>query len=388
MRIQLDATATEWRDRAASFAAEELIPYEVEAELNEGRLPADVKTRHKRLAIEAGFSAMDVPAAHGGRDARIVDQVAVWEQLGRVTNALCWCFSEPHRWMFEACTRQQLDRYVIPLMRGKRKECYAITESGSGSDVDIETIATRGSDGYRISGEKWYVTSANYADYFILQAQLADGPHAGEHALFFIDKDTPGIELVRTPPFSHTFGDHHPIYRFHDVVVPADQRIGRDGDGMQYTHSWFRRERLMIAARCCGAASRLIEEATEFASSRRVGGETLADKQMIQAMLADSVTDLWASRLITYEAAEAHDRGEDLRSLHARCSVAKLHASEAANRVVDRTLQIFGGRGYMRENAAERFFRELRVDRIWEGASEIQRLIIARALLKRGVDGM
>jgi acyl-CoA dehydrogenase len=144
----------------------------------------------------------------------------------------------------------------------------------------------------------------------------------------------------------------------------------------------------MIAARSCGAAGRLIEEATEFASTRMIGGEPLAERQMIQAMLADSVTELWAARLITYEAAQAHDRGEDLKSLHARCSIAKLYASEAANRIADRALQIFGGRGYMRENSAERFFRELRVDRIWEGSSEIQRLIIARALIKRGLDGI
>jgi alkylation response protein AidB-like acyl-CoA dehydrogenase len=109
---------------------------------------------------------------------------------------------------------------------------------------------------------------------------------------------------------------------------------------------------------------------------------------MVQAMLADSVTELWAARLVTFEAAEAHDRGEDLKSLHVRCSIAKLYASEMANRVADRALQILGGRGYMRENAAERFFRELRVDRIWEGASEVQRLIIARALAKRGLGGL
>jgi acyl-CoA dehydrogenase len=389
MRILLDGTAQAWRDRAARFAAEELIPHEVEAELNGGNLPKDVRARHKRLAIELGLSAMDVPAARGGRGARVVDQVAVWEQLGRVTNALCWCFSEPQRWMFEACSEEQLSRYVLPLMRGERKECYAITESGPGSDpASIETTATRCPEGYRISGEKWYVTSANHADFVILQARLADGPHAGSHSLFFIDKVQPGIELVRTPLFSHTFSDHHPIYRFHDVVVPEPQRLGAEGDGMHYAHAWFRRERLMIAARCCGASARLIEEATAFASTRMVGGEPLAEKQMIQAMLADSVTELWAAQLITYEAAQAHDRGEDLRSLHARCSVAKLHASEAANRIVDRVVQIFGGRGYMRENAAERFFRELRVDRIWEGTSEIQRLIIARALLKRGLEGM
>jgi acyl-CoA dehydrogenase len=290
--------------------------------------------------------------------------------------------------MFDACTPEQIQRYVLPLMTGKRKECYAITESGSGSDVDIQTTARHSSKGYVINGEKWYVTSANHADFFILQARLADGPHADSHSLFFIDKDQPGIELVRTPPFSHTFSDHHPIYRFNDVLVPERQRLGTEGDGMQYSHSWFRRERLMIAARCCGAASRLIEEAREFAASRMIGGEPLAERQMVQAMLADSVTELWAATLITYEAAEAHDRGDDLKSLHARCSMAKLYASEAANRIVDRVLQIFGGRGYMRENAVERFFRELRVDRIWEGTSEIQRLIIARALLKRGLEGI
>jgi alkylation response protein AidB-like acyl-CoA dehydrogenase len=157
---------------------------------------------------------------------------------------------------------------------------------------------------------------------------------------------------------------------------------------MSYSHSWFRRERLMIAARCCGAMARMIEEVTEFAKTRIVSGEPLIDKQLVQAMLADSVTDLWASRLITYETAEAHDRHDDLKSLHARCSIAKLYASEAAGRVADRSLQIFGGRGYMRENCAERFTRELRVDRIWEGASEVQRLIIARALAKRGLEGM
>ena len=388
MRLALDEQATAWRDKAFRFATDELIPHEVEAELHEGRLPAGIEKRHKKLAVELGFSAMDVPKAHGGLGLRIVDQVAVWEQLGRVTNALCWCFSEAQRWMFEACSEEQIRRFILPLMSGSRKECYAITESGSGSDVAVETVARRMSGGYAISGEKWYVTSANHADYFILQARLADGAHAGSDSLFFIDHDTAGIEVLRSPLFSHTFSAHHPTYRFHEVVVPEANRLGPEGDGMRFSHAWFRRERLMIAARCCGAAARLIEEATAFASNRVIGGEPLAEKQMVQAMLADSVTELWAARLVTFEAAEAHDRGDDLKTLHARCSVAKLYASEMANRVADRALQIFGGRGYMRENCAERFFRELRVDRIWEGASEVQRLIIARALLKRGLEAM
>jgi alkylation response protein AidB-like acyl-CoA dehydrogenase len=386
--IALDATARQWRDRAFRFAAEELIPWEVEAELHEGRLPPEVEKRHKKLAVELGFSAMDVPKSQGGLELRIVDQVAVWEQLGRVTNALCWCFSEAQGWMFEACTPDQIRRYILPLASGERKECYAITESGSGSDVAIETMARRTKDGYAITGEKWYVTSANLADFFILQARLADGPHAGSDSLFFIDKGTPGIEVLRSPAFSHTFAAHHPTYRFSDVAVPEANRLGPEGDGMRFSHAWFRRERLMIAARCCGAAARLVEEASAFAATRVIGGEPLAEKQMVQAMLADSVTELWAARLVTFEAAAAHDRGADLKSLHARCAIAKLYASEMANRVADRALQILGGRGYMRENCAERFYRELRVDRIWEGASEVQRLVIARALAKRGLGGI
>lgn len=388
MDITLDVVATEWRDKARRFAEEDLIPCEVEAEMNGGRLPEDVRRGHRRKAVELGFSAMDVPVEYDGLALRTVDQVAVWEQLGRVTNALCWCFSEPHQWMFEACDDDQLQRYVLPLREGTRKECYAITESESGSDVRIDTRAVRCEGGYRVTGEKWYVTSANHADFMFLQARLADGPHAGADVMFLVDADTPGIEEVRTPLFSHTFDHHHPILKFDDVFVPETNRLGSEGDGMGYSHSWFRRERLMIAARCCGAMARMIEEVTAFARERIVGGEPLIEKQLVQAMLADSVTDLWSSRLITFEAAASHDRGENVKTLHARCSVAKLVASEAAGRVADRAVQIFGGRGYMRENCAERFSRELRVDRIWEGASEVQRLIIARALTRRGLEGM
>ena len=230
MRIHLDTVAQGWADRARKFADEELIPHEVEAELHDGKLPAEVKARHKARAVELGLSAMDVPAAHGGRDARVVDQVAAWEQLGRVTNALCWCFSEPHRWMFEACTPEQLTRFVLPLMTASARSATPSPRANRDRTSRSRPRAPRVDGGYAISGEKWYVTSANHADYFILQARLADGPHAGTHSLFFIDQGTPGIELVRTPAFSHTFSDHHPMYRFHDVLVP-----GRSGSGPKAT---------------------------------------------------------------------------------------------------------------------------------------------------------
>ena len=386
MHIELSKSAIEWQKKAREYADEYLQPYEIQAELNGGKLPANIVDKQKRRAIELGFSAIDVPKSHGGLELPMVEQVAIWEQLGRVTNALSWCFPEPQSWMFEACTDAQITAYVLPLMHGKKKDCYAITESGSGSDVSkLQATAVKLGDSYILNGEKWYVTSANLADFFWFQAQL---PDENDDALFLVDKDTEGIEMIVSPLFSHSYAAHHPTYRFNDVKVPTDRRVGSCGDRMVYTKSWFRHERLMIAARSCGAATRLIEDATEFAQGRMVDGMPLIEKQAIQFMLADSATELWATRLMTFEAAAAHDRNDDLKHLHNRCSMVKLYASEMANRVADRAVQIFGGRGYMRENVAERFFRELRVDRIWEGTSEIQRLIIARGLRKRGLDDL
>jgi alkylation response protein AidB-like acyl-CoA dehydrogenase len=289
--------------------------------------------------------------------------------------------------MVDACagSPHQMETWVMPNIRGERHECYAITEAEAGSDVDaIQARARREGGDYLLNGEKWHVTSANHADHFIFQAKIDGGAHAGSHSLFFVDMKTPGVTLVRTPAYSHNYAAHHPIYRFENVRVPAANRIGEEGDGMAFTYDWFRYERLGIAARCCGAAARLIEEASAFARKRVAFGKPLTDQQAIQFMLADSVSELWASRLITYRTAEEMDAGVDRKVSHAQCAIAKLSASEMANRVADRAVQIFGGRGYMRENVAERFFRELRVDRIWEGASEIQRLIIANGLYKRG----
>lgn len=386
MSIELSNGARAWQEKARAYADQYLQPHEVEAELNDGNLPDAVTKRNKSRAIELGFTLIDVPKAYGGLQLPLEQQVAIWEQLGRVTNALSWCFPEAQSWMFSACSEEQIERYILPMMRGEKKDCYAITESGPGSDISgLTATAQRNDEHYVLNGEKWYVTSGNLADFFWFQARISDD---NEDALFLVDQGTSGIEMTANPVFSHTYAAHHPTYLFENVRVPAANRVGQSGDGMAYTHSWFRHERLMIGARSCGAAARLIEDATAFANTRIVDRVPLSEKQAIQMMLADSVTELWASRLMTYEAARASDRGDDLKSQHAQCSMVKLHASEMANRVVDRAVQIFGGRGYMRENVAERFYRELRVDRIWEGTSEIQRLIIARALLKRGLDGM
>jgi alkylation response protein AidB-like acyl-CoA dehydrogenase len=216
------------------------------------------------------------------------------------------------------------------------------------------------------------------------QAVLTTGEHVGEQALFVADKDTPGIRVVRTPAYTHTIAHHHPIVAFEDVRVPVTHLIGSEDAGMSFVYEWFRFERLMIGARCLGAAERLVDEMTAFAAQRRIGDGRLADKQLVQGMLADSLTELFAARTMVYEVARSLDAGADLKVAHAQCSMVKLYTSEMAGRVADRAVQVFGGRGYMRENVAERFFRELRVERIWEGASEVQRSIIADQLGKRG----
>jgi alkylation response protein AidB-like acyl-CoA dehydrogenase len=252
----------------------------------------------------------------------------------------------------------------------------------------LTTTARREGDSYVIDGEKWHVTSYNEASYAFVQAVLTDGPHAGEHALFVVDIPTPGVRVVRTPTYTHTIGHDHPIIAFDGVRVPRSHLVGGEGDGMTFSYEWFRFERMMIAARCLGAAERLIEEATAFAADRVVGGSPLIDRQLVAAMLADSLTELFAARSMVYATARSVDDGDDRKVLHARCSMVKLYASEMANRVADRAVQIFGGRGYMRENVAERFFRELRVERIWEGASEVQRVIIADQLAKRGLSSL
>ena len=386
MEIQHNEQTLAWQKRVREFVETELIPWEIEAELNQGIIPEDVSQKMQAHAIDLGLSRMDAPEEFGGLGMSMVDQLAAWEELGTVTNALCWCFPEAQEWMFEACgkSEHQINNYLQPLMEGRLRECYAITESESGSHEVVETAAIRRNGGYEISGEKWFVTTANLADFFFLQAKV-DG---GEDALFFIDKDSPGISMIENPLFSHTFPSHHPTYQFERVFVPEENRIGEEGSGMTYSRNWFRHERLTIAARMLGAARRMIEEATEWASQRRIQGVFLIDKQATQFALADCVTELWASKLMVYEAAAAHDRGDDARGLHIQCSMVKLYATEMANRVADRCLQIWGGRGYRRDNAVERFYREVRVDRIWEGSSEIQRIVIAKALQKRGLKGM
>jgi acyl-CoA dehydrogenase len=376
----------EIQSKARSFV-NELIPHEVYAELHGGQFPPGELARAERRVRDLGFEAINMPKELSGGGFTTFQQFLVQEQVGRATNALGWVIHTPAAWLPEVATDEQMDRWVLPTIRGELRECYAITEEGAGSDVDgITATARREGDEYVLNGEKWHVTSFNISHYVFFQAKLAGGAHAGEHAMFVMDVDTPGIRVVRTPQYTHTIAHHHPIVAFEGVRLPIAHLIGAEGDAMRFAHEWFRYERLMIAARSLGAAERLIQEATAFAAGRTAYGRKIIDYQGVSFMLADSLTELWAARVMSYRTAQGIDEGVDVKVQHAQCSMAKLYASEMAGRVADRALQIFGGRGYMRENVAERFNRELRVDRLWEGTSEIQRVIIADQLAKRGVE--
>jgi acyl-CoA dehydrogenase len=371
--------------RARRFVDELLIPNEELAERSGGRIPEELIQRIKREAIAAGLSGGLHAPAHGGQGWSITEWFLVEEQLGRSTNALSWYIPNAYN-VLAGGTPEQIERYLRPALRGELHDAYAVTEAEAGSDPSrITTTATRSEGGWVIDGEKWFVTTGDIASVYIVMASaLVDGERLG--TLFLVDRELDGIEVVDDPPFTHAYPHGHPTIRFNSVEVPDDAVIGGLGGGDDLQRRWFTEERLGIAARGVGSMWRLLEETTAWALEREQGGSRIMDYQGVSFPLADSSADAAAGRLLTLEVARLTDAGADPKLVHAKASMAKLFVSEAACRCADRCVQIFGGRGYMRTNVAERFLRELRVDRIWEGTSEIQRLIIARALERRGVE--
>jgi acyl-CoA dehydrogenase len=209
--------------------------------------------------------------------------------------------------------------------------------------------------------------------------------------MFLVDVDTPGVKITNVPRYTHTFVYEHPEFTFTDVHVGPEAVLGGVGAGLELTRDWFTEERLMIGARTIGAAERALTLAVDWARERVQGGEPLINRQLIQGMIADSVVDITTNRALTHQVAWEFDQvdpdnADQRKTLHAKAATVKLAASEASNRVADRAVQIFGGRGYIRDYPVERLWRELRVDRIWEGTSEIQRLVIANEANKRGLE--
>lgn len=375
----LPADVRELKARAGDFVEKEIWPIEAKVAKAEAIDPADVAMLRKK-ARAAGFSMLNMPVRLGGKDLSMLGQVAIEEEAGKATNGLGFAVADRGpRELVEIASENQIQRFVMPIMRGEAREAWAVTEPGAGSDVSaIRATAVRDGDSWVLNAEKWFVTDADIAAFFIVLAWAGQ-----EQALFLVARDNPGVHIDRLPHFMHDpYISKHAEMRFMDCRVKDEDRVPASGE--EGAKAWFTAERLFIAARCCGTAERVIDLACAWARERVAYGHPISDYQAVQFPLADSLTELAAARLLTYHAAAEFDGGGDPRVAHGKAAMAKLFASEMVARVTDRALQIFGGRGFMTENPVNRYYREVRVDRIWEGTSEIQRLIIARGLFKRG----
>jgi acyl-CoA dehydrogenase len=382
---ELDERALALQRRAREFAERVLMPLEEEAERLGGRLPDGVIADVKRQAIEAGLNGGLHAREHGGQGWSRLEWALVEEQYGRTTNAIHWHVPNAYNVWVHA-SPEQVDRYLRPALRGELKDAYAVTERDAGSDPSaIRASAEPTDSGFRLNAEKWFVTAGDIAAVYVVMANVIDGAERLP-TLFVVDRDRPGVQIVDDPAYTHNYPEGHPTIRFRDVEVSADDVIGGVGGGDDLQRSWFMEERLGIAARCGGAMWRLLDETVAWAREREQGGSRIYDHQGVSFPLADSAADAAAGRLLTLTVASLADSGADPKVVHHKASMAKLFTSEAAWRCADRCVQAFGGRGYLRSNVAERLLRELRVDRIWEGTSEIQRLIVARGLERRGVE--
>jgi alkylation response protein AidB-like acyl-CoA dehydrogenase len=385
--LELDEGVLDVAERARRFAEGVLMPLEEEAERRGGRLPEDVIADLKRRAVEARLNGGLHSTEHGGQGWTRLQWALVEEQYGRTTNALHWHVPNAYN-VWAHASPEQIDRYLRPALRGELKDAYAVTERDAGSDpsaIVAEAVPTP--SGFRLNAEKWFVTAGDIASVYVVMANVVDGAERLP-TLFVVDRDRPGVEIVDAPAYTHNYPEGHPTVGFRDVELSADDVIGGVGAGDDLQRSWFTEERIGIAARCGGAMWRLLDETVAWSIAREQGGARIFDHQGVSFPLADSAADAAAGRLLTLTVAALADSGADPKAVHYKASMAKLFTSEAAWRCADRCVQAFGGRGYRRSNVAERLLRELRVDRIWEGTSEIQRLIVARGLERRGVESI
>jgi acyl-CoA dehydrogenase len=374
------------RSRARALAVA-LRPYELAVEEAAENVPPTLEREIVGVCVASGLFAPNLPRELGGAGLSLPEQVIVEEEIGGLTNWLWAALWRPPNVLVNA-SAEQVARYVRPYTRGEFRGCYAITEPGAGSDVsDLLTVARRVGDSWRISGDKWFVTGGDVAR-FLLVVAMAETDGDPAPTIFFVDRDAPGVHWGRQPKFSNHALYGHPEVTLADVRVGPADVLGTVGGGISLTHDWFREERLMIAARCVGAARRCLEEAHTWSRERQAFGQVIGDYQAMQWMLADSATELAAARALLYQTVDAIAGGLDPKIAHGQAAMVKLFASEMVGRVADRAVQIFGGRGYMREYAVERLWRDTRIDRIWEGTSEMQRLIVARALDRRGLDSL
>ncbi|MET1027583.1 MAG: acyl-CoA dehydrogenase family protein [Dongiaceae bacterium] len=383
MDLELSPREKELAALGRAFCDQVLIPLERTVD-EHGELPMEKRPALRQAVRDWGLAGLNHSQENGGLGLTMLEQTVIEEQLGRVTNGLWSCvWRPPVSLKFGSAPQKQA--YLEPSCRGERRGCFAITEPNAGSDPrQVEMTAILKGDRWYLSGEKWFVTSYNASDFIIVHAHVDGDPD--KPTLFLVDKPAAGMTHLRSPKFMHNFAFDHAELRFENVQVDADKVLGEVGQGFELTKDWFVEARLQIASHALGAAIRAAEIANDYASQRIQFGKPIRDFQAIEFMLANMAVEIFAAKTMIYRVAWEVDRKLDRKLVHAHASALKLYCSEMAGRVIDKALQILGGRGYMRENPVERLYRDIRVDRIWEGTSEIQRLVIAGQIRKRGFD--
>ena len=383
MDLTLSKADRDLQAHARAFTEQVLFPHELANEESGGGLPPETLAALHRAVLDWRLNAINQAREDGGQGYSVFQQALINEELGKATGCLWDVVWNPAYSLRFGSAEQKRD-YLRPSCRGERRDAFAITEPGAGSDPRmVRTKAMRRNGRYYLSGEKWFVTAGDVADYFIVHAHVDDDPD--KPTLFLVDKDLPGVALKRTPKFMHSFVFEHPEYLFFEVELDETKILGGVGQGYELTKDWFVEARLGIGARCVGGAIRAAEVATAYAAERVQFGRPIREFQGVEFMLADMAVEIMAAKALLYRVCWEISRGADRRRIHARASAVKLFCSEMAGRVVDRAVQVLGGRGYMRENPVERLYRDLRVDRIWEGTSEIQRVVIGGQIARRGL---
>ena len=363
-----------------AFVERELYPHEQEVERT-GVLRHDLVEQIQAKAIKAGLFAANMPEDVGGAGFDMVTSVLFEKELGKANYALhSTCIGRPSNILL-AGTEAQRETYLYPSIRGERRDCLALTEPEAGSDLRaMRTRATRDGDGWRIRGTKHFISHAQESDFVILFAVTAEGSD-GKKAMstFLVDLDSPGLTVHDGYRNVSHRGYTNAILDFDDCHVPADALLGAEGHGFDLAGTWLGSTRLQVAATCLGRAERALDLAVRHAAERVQFGQKIGRFQGISFKLADMAMELRAAELLTLEAAWKYDEGH---ATDADIAMAKLKATEMLAMVADEAIQIHGGMGLMDELPLERIWRDARIERIWDGTSEIQRHIISRALLR------
>ncbi len=369
-------------DTVRSFVEREIYPHEDAVERS-GEVPKEIAEEIKRKTIELGFYACNFPQEVGGAGLSHVEFALVERELGRGSMALNHFFGRPQN-ILMACQGDQVERYLLPAVRGERMDALAMTEPDAGSDVrGMKCSAVRDGGDWVLNGSKHFISGADHADFFIVfvATGVDDTPRGPKKRIttFLVDRGTPGFEVRDGYKSVSHRGYKNCILDFDNCRLPDAQVLGEVDGGFAVMNEWLYATRITVATMSVGRARRCFDYALNYAAERKQFGQPIGKFQGVSFQIADMITEIDAADLLTLSAAWRLDQG---LPANREIASAKVYATEMLARVTDATLQIYGGMGLMSDFPIERFWRDARVERIWDGTSEIQRHIISRELLR------